>query len=96
MIVIPSITLSEAKANNQAAAARARALAANAKKHVYVFPNENHRATFVENQPGESPNDRNDRAIRRVAAWYQEHLRDVGVQVLLISDDADNRKKAKG
>ena len=46
--------------------------------------------------PGESPNDRNDRAIRRAAKWYAEHLAGKGINVVLLSDDADNRAKAEG
>ncbi len=34
-----------------------------------------HRNTFVLRKPGESPNDRNDRAIRRIAQFYNEHLK---------------------
>lgn len=33
------------------------------------------RHTFVLRQPDESPNDRNDRAIRKIAQFYNEHLK---------------------
>ncbi len=33
------------------------------------------RNTFVLRKPGESPNDRNDRAIRKIAQFYNEHLK---------------------
>ena len=36
------------------------------------FPYSRH--TFVLRQPDESPNDRNDRAIRKIAQFYNEHL----------------------
>ncbi|KAF3670598.1 putative exosome complex exonuclease RRP44 isoform 1 [Capsicum annuum] len=42
---------------------------------------------------GESPNDRNDRAIRKAAKWYQDHLGDAA-SVLLITNDRENKKKA--
>ncbi len=32
------------------------------------------RHTYVEQDKGESINDRNDRAIRMVTKWYNEHL----------------------
>ena len=34
-----------------------------------------YRNTFVLRQTGESPNDRNDRAIRKIAQFYSEHLK---------------------
>ena len=59
------------------------------------------RDTYIEREPGESANDRNDRAIRTAALWYQKHLalaterRDcVKPRVLLLTNDEDNRKKA--
>lgn len=56
------------------------------------------RDTFIERKPGESANDRNDRAIREAGIWYNKHLANCGTQkikVILISDDADNLAKAK-
>jgi hypothetical protein len=46
-----------------------RVSAANPLKRFFVFANENHRATYCPAVPGESPNDRNDRAIRATTAW---------------------------
>lgn len=51
------------------------------------------RATFVKALPGESVNDRNDRAIRVAAAWYAKLL--PKTPVLLVTNDADNLRKAK-
>ena len=51
------------------------------------------RDTYVQQEAGESPNDRNDRAIRVAAAWYTARL--PGQKVILLTDDADNRRKAK-
>lgn len=61
------------------------------------------RDTYVEREPGESNNDRNDRAIRTATHWYNKHLldsqRDVNsahrVKVVLLTEDADNRRKAE-
>ena len=47
----------------------------------------------MQRQPGESPNDHSDRAIRRAAEWYQVQLGDA-VEVLLLTNDVDNKKKA--
>lgn len=43
--------------------------------------------------PGESVNDRNDRAIRVAAAWYAKLL--PKMPILLVTNDADNLRKAK-
>uniref|UniRef100_A0AAY4E6E7 Exosome complex exonuclease RRP44 n=1 Tax=Denticeps clupeoides TaxID=299321 RepID=A0AAY4E6E7_9TELE len=55
--------------------------------------------TFIEREPGESANDRNDRAIRVAARWYGQHLsRAAGggeLQVVLLTDDQDNKEKAE-
>jgi hypothetical protein len=39
------------------------------KDNWYVFSNEHHRLTYIERQPQETPNDRNDRAIRVASRW---------------------------
>ena len=56
----------------------------------------------MERQPGESANDRNDRAIRTAAMWYKKNLaqnQEVGnqnaVQVVLLTNDRENASKAK-
>ena len=61
------------------------------------------RDTYVERQPKETANDRNDRAIRVAAKWYKKHLEinqdDVEmnerVQVVLLTNDRDNAEKAR-
>lgn len=57
------------------------------------------RDTYVEREPGESANDRNDRAIRVATAWYENHLKKScenknQVRVILLSDDKQNLEKA--
>ncbi|XP_039289290.1 exosome complex exonuclease RRP44 [Nilaparvata lugens] len=68
----------------------------------YVFVNEHHKETYVERLPGESANDRNDRAIRKAVVWYNSHLagsqkqrskKDI-LRVVLLTDDAANKEKA--
>lgn len=39
--------------------------------------------------------DKNDRAIRTAARWYNVHLAREGVRVLLLTNDADNRGRAE-
>lgn len=50
------------------------------------------RETFIKTQPGETPNDRNDRAIRVAAAWYTRRI--PAMRIVLLSNDVDNRRKA--
>lgn len=50
------------------------------------------RETYVKAEVGESPNDRNDRAIRTAAAWYAARL--PGMRVVVLTNDADNRRRA--
>ncbi|KAF7656750.1 hypothetical protein LDENG_00036550 [Lucifuga dentata] len=68
-------------------------------KHFYTFTNEHHKETFIEREPGESANDRNDRAIRVAAKWYTQHLKiseaDADeLKVVLITNDQGNKEKA--
>ncbi|ONL93262.1 Exosome complex exonuclease RRP44 homolog A [Zea mays] len=60
--------------------------------YMFTFYSKN-RDTYVKDMVGESSNDRNDRAIRVAARWYQSHLGE-SVKVLLITNDRDNKRKA--
>ncbi|XP_039995125.1 exosome complex exonuclease RRP44 isoform X1 [Xiphias gladius] len=69
-------------------------------KNFYTFTNEHHRETFIEREPGESANDRNDRAIRVAAKWYSQHLKTSesgtdGLKVVLLTNDQGNKQKAE-
>ncbi|XP_066562657.1 exosome complex exonuclease RRP44 [Amia ocellicauda] len=70
----------------------------NVDKHFYTFTNEHHRETYIEQEQGESANDRNDRAIRVAAKWYSEHLKNAekakDLQVILLTNDRANKEKA--
>lgn len=70
----------------------------NQEKHFYTFTNEHHRETYVEQEQGENANDRNDRAIRVAAKWYNEHLKKLSAenqpQVIFITNDRKNKEKA--
>ena len=95
--VVLQTVLSEARARSMAAHDRLRALTRVPEKRFVVFSNEHHKATFAgEARPGESPNDRNDRAVRRAAAFLAEKARAGGFapQVVLVTDDAECRRKA--
>ena len=66
-----------------------------------MFANELNRETFIERKPEESSNDRNDRAIRTSAKWYNAHIpkyvKSVGEpsKVVLVTNDRNNKEKAR-
>ena len=91
-VVIPSIVLDEVRARNASAYQRLRALIASPTKRFYVFSNEHHRDTYIKADPGESPNDRNDRAIRVAAAWYTQRM--PTMRIVLLTDDSNSRRLA--
>nr|XP_016439123.1 PREDICTED: exosome complex exonuclease RRP44 homolog A-like [Nicotiana tabacum] len=92
-VVVLSVVLAEVKNKDIAVYNRLRALCSNSLRNFFVFSNEYHKDTYVEAMAGESPNDRNDRAIRVAAKWYHDHLGSA-VSVLLITNDRENKKKA--
>lgn len=49
----------------------------------------------MERNIGETMNNRNDRAIRKAAVWYDKHLSSE-IRVILLTDDANNRNAALG
>lgn len=91
-VVVMSTVLEEVKKHNMSASQRLRALTQAPDRSFYIFSNEHHQDTYITAEEGESPNDRNDRAIRTAAMWYKQHL--PGHTVILLSNDADNRRKA--
>ncbi|KAH7283674.1 hypothetical protein KP509_34G018800 [Ceratopteris richardii] len=92
-VVILSVVLEEVKNRNLSVYNRIRALCSNPMRRFFVFANEHHKDTFVKTMPGESPNDRNDRAIRSASLWYQKHLGQ-GPPILLLTNDIENKRKA--
>lgn len=93
-VVVLSVVLEEVKHKNLSAFNRLRALCSNKTRSFFVFANEHHKETFIKAESGESPNDRNDRAIRKAAKWYFEHL-GPSVNILLLTNDMENLRKAR-
>uniref|UniRef100_A0A7C9AS55 Uncharacterized protein n=1 Tax=Opuntia streptacantha TaxID=393608 RepID=A0A7C9AS55_OPUST len=92
-VVVLSVVLNEVRNKNMSVYNRLRALCSSSARKFFVFSNEHHRDTYVKAMVGESPNDRNDRAIRVATQWYQRHLGSA-VRVLLITNDRENKRKA--
>ncbi|XP_071443528.1 exosome complex exonuclease RRP44 [Hetaerina americana] len=103
-IIIVQTVLEEVRHRSCTLHARLRSLMSNRERNFYTFVNEHHQQTYVgERQRGESANDRNDRAIRKVVSWYEGHLKRSQqskeekdqVKIVLITDDIGSLEKAK-
>ena len=90
-VIILSTVINEVKHRSSPVYKRLRDIIADKKRNFYVFINEHRKETYIERQPGESSNDRNDRAIRVACKWYKEHLQEgaatAGIDVVMVSDD---------
>lgn len=97
-VIIPQIVLEEVKNRSFPIYQRVRSLVKAADKRFIVFHNEFHEDTYVVREKGETINDRNDRAIRKCAKWFFDHLNTnnskTPVDVVFVCDDRDNRTKA--
>jgi exosome complex exonuclease DIS3/RRP44 len=94
-VVVLQTVLSEVKNQSPQLYSDLRELCSDPEKRFYVFSNEFREETHIERTKGETPNDRNDRAIRVAAKWYQSHLSGLKCRVLLITNDRDNCAKAR-
>lgn len=99
-VIILQTVLQEVRHRSAPIYRRLKDLIHEKEKHFYSFTNEHHRETFIEREPGESANDRNDRAIRVAAKWYSEHLKTSkadpdGLKVVLLTNDQGNKQKAE-
>ncbi|KAF9581039.1 exosome catalytic subunit dis3 [Lunasporangiospora selenospora] len=95
-VIVLQTVLEEVKHLSPSIYKRVRDMITDREKRFYVFSNEHHRETFIEKLKDESPNDRNDRAIRVATKWYGNHIKDLkpSVSVVMMSDDSANRDKA--
>uniref|UniRef100_A0A667WV92 DIS3 homolog, exosome endoribonuclease and 3'-5' exoribonuclease n=1 Tax=Myripristis murdjan TaxID=586833 RepID=A0A667WV92_9TELE len=99
-VIILQTVMQEVRHRSAPVYKRLKDLIHDKEKHFYTFTNEHHRETFIEREPGESANDRNDRAIRVAAKWYSQHLKTPeaeaeGLRVVLITNDQGNKAKAE-
>ncbi|XP_072256312.1 exosome complex exonuclease RRP44 [Pyxicephalus adspersus] len=97
-VILLQTVLQEVRSRSAPVYKRVRDLTSNPEKHFYTFTNEHHRDTYIEQEQGETSNDRNDRAIRTAANWYKKHLKKSSktehLKVLLITNDRRNKEKA--
>ncbi|KAJ1646715.1 exosome catalytic subunit dis3 [Coemansia asiatica] len=94
-VVVLSTVLDELRGLSMAVYNRVRSILRDKDRHWFVFSNEHHRETFVDRLASESPNDRNDRAIRVATKWLTAHLQDAGIKPVMVTNDEDNLRKAR-
>jgi exosome complex exonuclease DIS3/RRP44 len=97
-VIVLQTVLEELKARSLPLYNRLMALTKSEEKRFYLFFNEFRSETAVKRDEGETINDRNDRAVRRAADWYQSHLiRSEGhtPAIVILTDDQANQAKAK-
>ena len=107
-VVVPGTVLAEVKHRSPSVYTRLRALIADPARRFYAFANEYQRECYVARLPAESPNDRNDRAIRVVCQWYRSHLahatqqqqsqqsqQQSQVEIILVTNDRENAERAR-
>lgn len=95
-VIVLYTVLDEVKHKSSAVFKRFRDILMNPTRRFYTFVNEHHKDTYVKRDPGESANDRNDRAIRVATQWFEKHLKqnEEEIQVILLTDDVNNRTMA--
>eukprot|EP00088_Acartia_fossae_P011168 TRINITY_DN15618_c0_g1_i4.p1 TRINITY_DN15618_c0_g1~~TRINITY_DN15618_c0_g1_i4.p1 ORF type:complete len:992 (-),score=249.26 TRINITY_DN15618_c0_g1_i4:1-2976(-) len=98
-VIILQTVLDEVRHRSSPIYKRLKDIISNPARNFWVFVNEHRKETYVERQPGESANDRNDRAIRVACAWFNKHWKEeVGAKhgkAILLSDDKANRDRAE-
>lgn len=102
-IIIVQTVLEELKNRSLPLYNRVISLTRSEEKHVYVFFNEFRHDTYVLREPGESINDRNDKAVRRSVQWYGEHLQKAAKSrrskapapaIVMLTNDKENLRKS--
>ena len=93
-VVILQTVLAEVKHRDGSVYNRLQSILRDESRHFFLFANEHHAKTYSQRGDTETSNDYNDRLIRLAAQYYADILRD-RINIILLSDDRDNRLKAK-
>ncbi|CEP21260.1 dis3 [Cyberlindnera jadinii] len=93
-VIVPQTVLDEVRNKSFPIYNRIRTLCQDNEKRFIVFHNEFCEETYVKRLDSESINDRNDRAIRQLCTWYQEHLQSSGINIVLVTNDRLNKESA--
>ncbi|KAJ2741500.1 exosome catalytic subunit dis3, partial [Coemansia sp. BCRC 34301] len=93
-VIVLSTVLDELRGLSMVIYNRVRAIIRDHERRWFVFSNEHHRETFVDRASSESPNDRNDRAIRVAVKWLETHLGGSSIRPVMVTNDEDNLREA--
>ncbi|XP_058806479.1 exosome complex exonuclease RRP44 [Phymastichus coffea] len=95
-VIIPQTVLEEVRHRSSNVYKKLKEIIGDPQRKFFVFVNEHHKDTYVERKPGEIMNDRNDRAIRTVAKWYNSHFsaQKINIKTILLTEDEENKRKA--
>lgn len=99
-VIIMQTVANEVRNHSMPLYNRLRTLLMDPDRRFWLFYNEFHQDTNVVRFADESPNDRNDRAIRQAAAYYTAHLRTHALPghadtTVIVSEDVENVHKAR-
>ncbi|CAK7245919.1 MAG: exosome catalytic subunit dis3 [Sporothrix thermara] len=101
-VIVLQVVLEEVRNRSLPLYNRLIGLTRSDEKRFYVFFNEFRLETYVTREPGETINDRNDRAVRRAVKWYTGHLASAATHVakptpavVMLSNDRENLRLAR-
>ncbi|KAG6045079.1 hypothetical protein E4U17_000286 [Claviceps sp. LM77 group G4] len=98
-VIILQTVLEELKNRSLPLYNRLVGLTKSEEKRFYVFFNDFRLETYINREPNETVNDRNDRAVRQAVKWYGEHLHHTKAAkvpaIVMLSDDKENLRKAR-
>jgi len=93
IIIVLQTVLQEIVHNNLSLGRRMHELMLSDTRPFIFFANEHHCQTYIQKKEGESPNDRNDRAIREATAWFVDQVGEL-CKVILLTNDRLNKEAA--
>ncbi|XP_017777502.1 PREDICTED: exosome complex exonuclease RRP44 [Nicrophorus vespilloides] len=92
-VIILHTVLKEVKHRSLPVYKRLMSIIENPTRHFYIFTNDHHKDTYINQEKGELINDFNDRCIRKACTWYMKHM--PNEKFVLITDDRGNRNTAR-
>ncbi|KAH0953363.1 hypothetical protein HN011_004299 [Eciton burchellii] len=95
-VIILQTVLEEIRHRSSTVYKKLKNIIGDQKRRFFIFINEHHQETYIEREPGEKINDRNDRAIRIAVKWYNTHLasNNSNIKIVLLTDDMENKTRA--
>ena len=96
-VIIIQTVLEEVRNRSLPLYNRLMSLIKSEEKRFCLFFNEFRFDTYIQRHDDESINDRNDRAVRKAASWYAQHLppKKKNIAIVLLTNDQANLKKAQ-